>query len=149
MMILNFAGAKTWIWNETNPHAIITIYNANYTLLYWELPYFHTDSAWLWWHALMPYIPHRYDSMLACWKMDPTERPTFSQLVVSLSGILDQLAEYFDLNAENHTSGFGNTSIGIQEEQQKQTPSLTLQDQSNQLLENVSLPASAQQCDSI
>ena len=81
--------------------------------------------------------------------MDPTERPTFSQLVVSLSGILDQLAEYFDLNTENHTSGCGNTSIGIQEEQQKENPSLTLQDQSNQLLENVSLLASVQQCDSI
>ena len=91
-------------------------------------------------------IPHRYDSMLACWKMDPTERPTFSQLVVSLSGILDQLAEYFDLNAENHTSGCGSTSIGIQEEQQKLNPSLTLEDQSDQPSENVSLPASTQHC---
>ena len=84
--------------------------------------------------------------MLACWKMDPTERPTFSQLVVFLSGILDQLAEYFDLNAENHTSGCGSTSIGIQEEQLKLNPSLTLEDQSDQPSENVSLPASAQHC---
>ena len=45
--------------------------------------------------------PLRYDTILACWKMDSTERPTFSQLVVSLSGILDQLAGYFDLKGEN------------------------------------------------
>ena len=35
--------------------------------------------------------------MFSCWKTDPAERPTFSQLVVSLSRILEQIAGYFDL----------------------------------------------------
>ena len=79
--------------------------------------------------------------MLTCWKMDPTERPTFSQLVVSLSGMLDQLAGYFDLNGGNYASSLGGANT--KEGQQKENPSLTLEDQSGQPSENVSLLASA------
>ena len=53
--------------------------------------------------------------MLSCWKMDPTERLEFSQLVVSLSWILDQLAGYFDLSADYHKAQFGSLRNGSEQ----------------------------------
>ena len=82
--------------------------------------------------------------MLACWKMDPTERPTFSQLVVSLSGILDELAGYFNFKAENYTSTVGTTCT--ETVQLKEAPSLTLEEHSGEPAENVYVPAPALQC---
>ena len=41
---------------------------------------------------------HRYDVMLSCWKVDPDERPEFSDLVLTTSSMLHSLAEYLDLS---------------------------------------------------
>ena len=37
--------------------------------------------------------------MLNCWEADPNHRPAFTQLGQSISGVLEGLADYFDLNA--------------------------------------------------
>ena len=36
--------------------------------------------------------------MLDCWHSDPTDRPTFSGLTHTISGILEGLADYLDVN---------------------------------------------------
>ena len=46
--------------------------------------------------------------MSSCWEKSPESRPHFSQLVDSLSTILDNIAEYFDLaGSDQATSGCG------------------------------------------
>ena len=35
--------------------------------------------------------------MSKCWHVDPNERPTFSELVTSMSQILSSLADYMDV----------------------------------------------------
>ena len=94
-------------------------------------------------HNYITVILHRYDTMLACWKMDPTEMPAFSQLVVSLSCILDQLAGYFDLNAKHHES----CTVNEEEEQKESSSLIDVEDQNGQQSETVSLPATPLQCD--
>ena len=46
--------------------------------------------------------------MLSCWKDSPQDRPTFDELVQTLSDILKPLANYMDFNnvfskSESHT----------------------------------------------
>jgi len=43
-------------------------------------------------------VPIRYDVMKKCWRMVPTERPSFSALVQSLGKILAAVADYVELS---------------------------------------------------
>ena len=35
--------------------------------------------------------------MLSCWDADPEQRPTFAQLVTTITSVLDPLADYLDV----------------------------------------------------
>ena len=35
--------------------------------------------------------------MLSCWDADPEQRPTFAQLVTTITSVLDRLADYLDV----------------------------------------------------
>ena len=35
--------------------------------------------------------------MLSCWDVDPEQRPTFAQLVTTITSVLDPLADYLDV----------------------------------------------------
>ena len=35
--------------------------------------------------------------MLSCWDADPEQRPTFTQLVTTITSVLDPLADYLDV----------------------------------------------------
>ena len=37
--------------------------------------------------------------MLSCWDADPEQRPTFAQLVTTITSVLDPLADYLDVTA--------------------------------------------------
>ena len=39
----------------------------------------------------------RYQVMLSCWDADPEQRPTFAQLVTTITSILVPLADYLDM----------------------------------------------------
>ena len=39
----------------------------------------------------------RYEVMLSCWDADPEQRPTFTQLVTTITSVLDPLADYLDV----------------------------------------------------
>ena len=45
------------------------------------------------------YIVFRYTLMMSCWKYNPGERPTFSDLVQSVEDIMKPLAGYLDFTA--------------------------------------------------
>ena len=36
--------------------------------------------------------------MLSCWDADPEQRPTFTQLVTTITSVLDPLADYLDVS---------------------------------------------------
>ena len=36
--------------------------------------------------------------MLSCWDVDPEQRPTFAQLVTTITSVLDPLADYLDVS---------------------------------------------------
>ena len=35
--------------------------------------------------------------MLSCWDIDPEQRPTFAQIVTTITSVLDPLADYLDV----------------------------------------------------
>ena len=35
--------------------------------------------------------------MLSCWDVDPEQRPTFTQLVATITSVLEPLADYLDV----------------------------------------------------
>ena len=53
-----------------------------------------------WFHCLKFFftVNYRFDIMSECWKEDPGDRPTFSQLVTVISTRLEGMAEYVELN---------------------------------------------------
>ena len=40
----------------------------------------------------------RYEVIQSCWDIDPQQRPTFSRLVITITSILDPLADYLDVS---------------------------------------------------
>ena len=36
--------------------------------------------------------------MLSCWDVDPEQRPTFAQLLTTITSVLDPLADYLDVS---------------------------------------------------
>ena len=36
--------------------------------------------------------------MLSCWDLNPQQRPTFSQLVATITSVLDPLSDYLDVS---------------------------------------------------
>ena len=39
----------------------------------------------------------RYEMMRSCWDADPEQRPTFSQLVTTITSVLNSLADYLEV----------------------------------------------------
>ena len=44
------------------------------------------------------YPKYRYEVMRSCWDADPKQRPTFSQLVTTITSILNSLADYLEVS---------------------------------------------------
>ena len=53
-----------------------------------------------------------YTIMLECWKENPDERPTFSQLVVTISSQLEGLGGYLDMGMFGDLQSSDETSEG-------------------------------------
>ena len=57
------------------------------------------DSTMLYDLVLRPLFIYRYESvMLQCWDSLSDERPTFSEMVVTLDNMLTSMASYIDFN---------------------------------------------------
>ena len=41
---------------------------------------------------------HSYDVMFNCWKEQPEKRPSFAELVVTLTSLLEDIAAYMDFS---------------------------------------------------
>ena len=48
--------------------------------------------------AMIIFHAYRYDTMMACWTHLPHERPTFSDLVITVNTLLEKLAGYIDFS---------------------------------------------------
>ena len=46
----------------------------------------------------MPLIFIRYELMLNCWKEDPSERPTFEELISTLEEMMTRDTPYYDFD---------------------------------------------------
>ena len=44
------------------------------------------------------FITHSYEVILSCWKERTTERPSFSDLVLTISSLLEGIAGYLDFS---------------------------------------------------
>ena len=51
------------------------------------------------------YSACRFDLIDSCWKENPDKRPTFSELVVSITSMLEAISGYFDFCAQPDVSG--------------------------------------------
>ena len=47
--------------------------------------------------VLVTYPKCRYEVMRSCWDADPKQRPTFSQLVTTITSVLNSLADYLEV----------------------------------------------------
>ena len=65
--------------------------------------------------------PYSYLFMFKCWHADPTERPTFSELVTLMSQMLGSLAGYMDVftfgELELHTGEESGGSTEVEEDE--------------------------------
>ena len=53
--------------------------------------------------------------MLSCWDVDPEQRPTFTQLVTTITSVLDPLADYLDVTTfVTGQQETGTTTMGSQ-----------------------------------
>ena len=52
----------------------------------------------------------RYDVMLLCWSIDASERPKFSDLVITINGLLERNAGYLELSHKTDSSYLKNKS---------------------------------------
>ena len=46
----------------------------------------------------MPYSISSYDVIMNCWKEHPEKRPSFAELVVTLTSLLEDIAGYMDFS---------------------------------------------------
>jgi len=49
-------------------------------------------------YTMHSFITHSYEVILSCWKERTTERPSFSDLVVTISSLLEGIAGYLDFS---------------------------------------------------
>ena len=67
--------------------------------------------------------------MLSCWDADPEQRPTFAQLVTTITSVLDPLADYLDVTT--FVSGEEETEVTIMESRVMENEEEASQEETN------------------